>query len=622
MARCVAHRGPDGEGLWTSPSGRAVFAHRRLSVIDLGGGAQPMVDPATGTAIVFNGEIYNYRELRRGMVQRGAQFATQSDTEVLLRLVAERGAGAVADLRGMFAFAAWDDAGGRLLLARDRVGKKPLFHRVDADGCLYFASTLQALRDAVPGGDLGPLDLEALDQYFTLGYVPAPRTIHRGVGKLPAGHTATLGAGAAGGGLAVAPFWDLAADPGPAGGPPARGFDEAVDELEALLDEAVALRLRSDVPLGVFLSGGVDSSLVTALAARQVRGLATFSIGFDDALPGYDESEHAAAVARHLGTEHRLFRVRSDLFDLLPDVVRHFGEPYADSSALPTWVLSRETRQHVTVALGGDGGDEGFAGYHWYRTAARVEAVGRWVPAGAAAAGSRALAPYAAAAAGRLPGGRRVGQLQRGLGMLAHGAAAARFAALRSVFAPGDAQGLYAGALAETRRTRGDSGLRLLRDAYARCQGPALRRMRYTDVRTYLADELMPKVDVASMAHGLEVRAPLLDHEVLAFGLRQPDAHLFDAAGGKRLLRTLLHRHVPAALFDRPKQGFSVPLRRWFLGPLRARAAALADGSRLLDSGLFRPAGLRALVAEHAAGTRDHSQRLFALLVLDAWLDR
>jgi asparagine synthase (glutamine-hydrolysing) len=560
------------------------------------------------------------------MVQRGAQFATQSDTEVLLRLVAERGAGRGGGpprhvrLRRL-------GRRGRPAAARARPrGQEAALHRVDADGCLYFASTLQALRDAVPGGDLGPLDLEALDQYFTLGYVPAPRTIHRGVGKLPAGHTATLGAGAAGGGLAVAPFWDLAADPGPAGGPPARGFDEAVDELEALLDEAVALRLRSDVPLGVFLSGGVDSSLVTALAARQVRGLATFSIGFDDALPGYDESEHAAAVARHLGTEHRLFRVRSDLFDLLPDVVRHFGEPYADSSALPTWVLSRETRRHVTVALGGDGGDEGFAGYNWYRTAARVEAVGRWVPAGAAAVGARGRSRRTrAAAAGRLPAGAASGSSSGGSACspTGPGAGTGRRPASRRC-APCSAPGRRAPAL--RRRPRRAAlrhrrrGQRRLRDAYARCQGSALRRMRYTDVRTYLADELMPKVDVAGMAHGLEVRAPLLDHEVLAFGLRQPDAYLADARGGKRLLRALLHRHVPAALFERPKQGFSVPLRRWFAGALRARVAGLAEGSRLLDSGLFRREGVRALVAEHAAGTRDHSQRLFALLVLDEWL--
>jgi asparagine synthase (glutamine-hydrolysing) len=301
-------------------------------------------------------------------------------------------------------------------------------------------------------------------------------------------------------------------------------------------------------------------------------------------------------------------------------VVGHFGEPYADSSALPTWVLARETRQHVTVALGGDGGDEGFAGYNWYRTAARVERVGRWVPARAAAAGSRALAPYAAAAGGRLPGGRRVGQLQRGLGMLAHGAEAARFAALRSVFGPGDVERVYAGALADERARHGDSAHRLLRDAYARCAGTPLRRMRYTDVRTYLADELMPKVDVASMAHGLEVRAPLLDHRVLAFGLRQPDAFLVDAGGGKRLLRTLLHRHVPPALFERPKQGFSVPLRRWFTGALRERVAGLAAGSRLLDTGLFHREGVRALLDEHSAGVRDHSHRIFALLVLDEWL--
>ncbi|HEY0971416.1 MAG TPA: asparagine synthase (glutamine-hydrolyzing), partial [Gemmatimonadales bacterium] len=383
MSALVAHRGPDGDGLWISPSGRACLAHRRLSIIDLATGGQPMARADGEAAIVFNGEIYNYLELRRDLQGSGVALRTESDTEALLHLLGRDGAAALDALRGMFAFAYWDDRAGRLILARDRVGKKPLYH-AEVDGSLYFASSIRALRAALPASR--PIDVDALDSYLTLGYIPAPLTIHQGVSKLPAG---TVMETAISGARKERRFWDLATDDDRFEG----SFDDALDALDALLDESVALRLRSDVPLGVFLSGGIDSSLVTALAARRAPGVRTFSISMDDA--AFDESRYAAEVARILGTEHHVFRAVPDLLGTLPEMVSHFGEPYADSSALPTWLLARETRRHVTVALGGDGGDEAFAGYNWYFTAARLARLSGMVPSPAYAAAGQALAGLA-----------------------------------------------------------------------------------------------------------------------------------------------------------------------------------------------------------------------------------
>ena len=604
MAQLLAHRGPDGEGLWISPSGRACLAHRRLSVIDITGGGQPMVDGSGACGIVFNGEIYNYLELRDALMREGERFRTSSDTEVLLRLVMREGEGCVEALRGMFAFVAWDDEKGVLIAARDRIGKKPLFFAMEG-GCLYFASSLGALRAGIGGS--GTIDARALDQYLTLGYIPAPLTIYEGLRKLPA---ATLMI-SAGDSVALRRYWDIAHETMPFEG----SYEEAVDQLENHLEAAVKIRLRSDVPLGILLSGGIDSSLVTALAVRQSPNpVDTFSIGFGDR--SYDESGQAADVARHLGARHHVLRLESDLIGLIPKAVSHFGEPYADSSALPTWALAELARRHVTVALGGDGGDEGFAGYEWYGTAARLGGLANRIPRGVIRA-----AASAATAAGLLGSPRGLGRLARGFGFLAADDFGARFAALRCCLGAGEAAFLYRRPLpSRGALCRQDAG-GLIRRAFERAWGTPLRRMRYADMETYLADDLMPKIDVASMAHGLEVRAPLLDYEVVRFGLSLPDEYLVDARGGKRILRDLLLRHLPRDLVERPKQGFSVPLAPWFRGALRPRIEALAGSERLLGLGLLDPDGIRRLADEHMAGARDHSQRLYALLVLDQWLD-
>ena len=562
-----------------------------------------MLDEAGRFGLVFNGEIYNYLELREALLRDNVRFRTTSDTEVLLKLLSRDGADCVRVLRGMFAFAAWDDSSGALTLARDPIGKKPLYYVVERN-CLYFSSSLSALRES--SAREWEIDPDALELYLSLGYIPAPLTIYRDVRKLPAATLARLD----GGELVLERFWDLAADIAPFDG----SYRSALDRLEELLDTAVRLRLRSDVPLGVFLSGGIDSSLVTAVAAKNGGRIQTFSIGFQEG--GFDESEYAASIAGHLGTEHRLFRVRTELLDLLPAMQWHYGEPFADSSALPTWTLAQHTRRHVTVALGGDGGDEGFGGYRWYKTADRLSSLARLIPAQVARLGRRTL--EAARGLGGLA--RPLGRLERGLGVLSLRSEAQRFGALRSFMDDELAGQLYAGELLARRRAGGDLGAALVSAAFERADGSPLRRMRHADVCTYLADDLMTKVDVASMAHGLEARAPLLDRDVLRFALSLPDNYLMDERGGKRILRDLLSRYVPRGLFERPKQGFSVPLQDWFAGQLRGRMERLAASEDLRSFGMLRPEGITRLLDEHAAGMRDHSQRLFSILVLDEWL--
>jgi asparagine synthase (glutamine-hydrolysing) len=602
MSAGMTHRGPDGAGLWISPSGRAVLAHRRLAVIDLKTGSQPMLDSSGTTGIVFNGEIYNYLELREELAREGEVFRTKSDTEILLRLIIRRGNEAVNALRGMFAFVAWDDRLGTLFMARDRLGKKPLFYAVDGN-CLYFASSLSALRD---GGASADIDLQALDLYLTLGYIPAPHSIYRDTFKMPAASIASFSAD----GLSVRRFWDPAKIDEPYSG----SYQNALDELEDKIEKAVSLRLRSDVPIGVFLSGGIDSSLVTAIAARQAgQRIETFCMGFREG--SFDESEFSSAIARHLGTNHHVLHAETDLLDVLPRMTRHFGEPYADSSALALWAIAQHARPSITVALGGDGGDEGFAGYSWYGNAGRLDRLAELIPRSAARIGGRA----AHLAARHVTGNGGMARISRGLTVIEL-SQAERFAALRSFVNAAEAEFLYAGELLDRRRAGLDPARTLLTSAYERANGSALRRMRYADIRTYLADDLMPKADIATMAHSVEARAPLLDQEVLAFGLSLPDDFLVDGRGGKRILRDLLARHVPSSLFERRKHGFSVPLQAWFSEKLRPRLESLTRSKALRELGLLRPEGIKRLVDEHSAGLRDHSQRLFSILQLEDWL--
>lgn len=558
-----------------------------------------MVTPR-GTAISFNGEIYNYVELRDELRQRGVVCRTESDTEVILHLYEALGPAMLPQLRGMYALAIWDPERKHLLLARDPVGKKPLYY-AEADECLYFASTFDAVRAALGGHS--PINLPMVDVFLSLGYVPAPESIDVRIRKLEAGSTVTAGPG----GVNEGRFWDWSSGLETFSG----SRDEAVDKLEEMLSTAVSMRLRSDVPLGVLLSGGIDSSLVAAVATRVSSArIHTFSIGFDVA--GYDERSYAAEVARRIGSEHHSFVVRHTGLTLLPELTRHYGEPFGDSSAIPSWHLARETRQHVTVALGGDGGDEGFGGYNWYRTAEAFRLVSSPPVTALARAGAGALS----SSSGRA---RWLGQAYRALrvlGLQEH----ERYAALRSFMGEDEARQLYAGALAETAAPAGFRGRRLLTAVFHATGGSSLQRMRCVDVKTYLADCLMPKIDVASMAHALEVRAPLLDHHVLRFALSLPD-HLVTRNGlGKTLLRELLARYLPSDLFDRPKQGFTMPLAEWFKRELMNAVKGLPHSEPLIDTGWFRPDGVSTLIDEHINGRRDHTQRLYNLLALEEWL--
>jgi asparagine synthase (glutamine-hydrolysing) len=602
MSARIAHRGPDGSGLWTAPSGRAVFAHRRLAVIDTSdGGRQPMVDETSSVGIVFNGEIYNYLELREDLASQGVRCKSKSDTEVLLQIMSRREETGLDCLRGMFAFALWNDLTGTAILARDRIGKKPLFYAI-ANDCMYFCSSLDALRREAPV-DTG-INLEALDLYLSLGYIPAPFTIYKGISRLPAASFAKLHDGA----VQVHRYWDLARS-----GEPYQGsYEDAKDELEERLEQAVAIRLRSDVPIGLFLSGGVDSSLITALCIRQSESkIQTFCVGFKGS--AFDESASATAVARHLGASHHTLQAQASLLDIMPEMSSHFGEPYADASALALSAIAKMARPHITVALGGDGGDEGFAGYEWYANASRLTQLSSKMPQLATSTGAR-MARLAA----NWSSNRRIGQASRALAVLelppANG-----FAALRSFVSAADADFLYAGGLLEHRRMH-DAAAQLLSSRYSRGEGSALRKMRFTDIETYLADDLGPKIDVATMAHGLEARAPLLDQDVMKFALSLPDHFLTDGFGGKRILRDLLARHLPPELFMRPKRGFSLPLAHWLTTSLAPKIATLEKSPALLDLGVLKPSGIRRLSREHQSGVRDHTQRLFSILQLDAWL--
>jgi asparagine synthase (glutamine-hydrolysing) len=599
MTAMLRHRGPDGEGIWSAPDGRACLGHRRLSVIDLATGQQPMRDAETGAVIVFNGEIYNYLELRDELMAAGHAFRTDSDTEVILALYRRAGTDLFRQLRGMFAFALWDPGSATLLLARDRVGKKPLYYVVE-DGVLYFGSSFGAVRSVIRSPRA--VDLRQLDAFLTLGYIPAPATIHPLIRKLPAGTFVTATAE----GLRPRPFWDIARDVRPFDGT----RDQAVEHLDELVNTAVRIRLRSDVPVGVLLSGGVDSSLVAAVAARQSRTrVLTFSLGFPDAVA--DEAPYAAAVARHIDAEHHTLRTHSRMIDLVPELVRHFGEPFGDPSAAPTSLIAREAREHVTVAIGGDGGDEGFAGYDWYRTAARVARLHRMVPV--------PLRRPALLESPSLPAFGRLGRLSRAAALVTLDDAA-RYRALRALLDPRLAHRLYTRDLEEIHRGASAEWTAGLDALFDETPGSHLRRMRTADLKTYLPECLMPKLDVATMAHGLEARAPLLDHEILQFGLGLPDEWITDGQSGKGLLRAVLERYLPARLFERPKRGFDPPLASWFNGMLRPRVEQLLGSEALLETGWFHGDGLRAIGAEHLAGQRDHSLRLYNLLVLDEWL--
>jgi asparagine synthase (glutamine-hydrolysing) len=619
MSATLAHRGPDDAGDWADPAAGVAFGFRRLSIVDLSPeGHQPMTSAGGRFTVVFNGEVYNHVELREALEQAGERFRGRSDTEVMLACFERWGVrGSLPRFVGMFALAVWDAAERTLHLARDRMGIKPLFihHR---PGRLLFGSELKALR-ACAGWD-AEVDPDALAAYLRHLYVPAPGCILRGVLKLPPGTLLSIRDVRAPLPQPVA-WWSVREAALAGARAPFRGDDEeAVDEAERVIGDAVALRMRADVPLGAFLSGGIDSSLVVALMqARSVRAVRTFTIGFGEA--EWDESAHAASVAHHLGTDHTDARLSpADALALVPSLPDWLDEPLADPSALPTLLVSRIARRHVTVALSGDGGDELFAGYHRYRQGEaailRALRVPRWFRV-AGAAGVRRVSPAAWDGAfarlgplvppsmrHRLPGDK----LHKLAALLAEGGAPRMYRSLVSQW--GDPAALVPGAV----EAEGAAD-----EALAHAPLPLLSRMMLSDQLAYLPDDLLAKVDRASMAVGLEARVPLLDHRVVELSWRLP-RHLKVRGGeGKWILRRILQRHVPDSLVDRPKMGFSVPVGAWLRGPLRPWAEDLLSADALHRTGLIDPVPVRKAWGELVAGQGRHALAMWAVLVFQAW---
>jgi asparagine synthase (glutamine-hydrolysing) len=578
MADTIVHRGPDDGGTWCATTSGVAFGFRRLSIIDLSPlGHQPMASRSGRFTLMFNGEIYNFPDLRRELEGRGARFRGHSDTEIVLAAFEEWGIRKTLDrLIGMFAMAVWDSAERALTLIRDRVGKKPLFvyHQ---PGLVTFGSELKALA-AGPSFDR-TLDRDALALYLRYLYVPAPRSIYRAVTKIPAGHFLTISDPRAP--LpATTPYWSLD-EVARAGlqNPFSGSDDEAVDALDSLLSDAVRSRMVADVPLGALLSGGVDSSAVVALmqeaASRPVR---TYTIGFDD--PAHNEAPHARAIANYLGTDHtELVLSGDDALALVPRLATTFDEPLADPSQIPTYLVSQLARRHVTVALVGDGGDELFGGYNRYaygvrslgRVAVMPRALRRFAAAGINALGPGSWDRLYRPLSTLLPGAggyRLVGEKLHKLAAVMNAPTeAARYRSLMSAWQHPEM--LVGGEDIE------DDTLRVLRAGWP---PQLLDRMMLADQRTYLPDDLLAKVDRASMAVSLEVRAPLLDHRLVEFAWRLPASMKLRDGVTKWVLREVLYRRVPRHLIDRPKTGFSVPIDAWLRGPLRGWAEDLLAG--------------------------------------------
>jgi asparagine synthase (glutamine-hydrolysing) len=604
MARLV-HRGPDDAGAYRDE--HAALGFRRLSIVDLAGGHQPLSNEDGTVWTIFNGEIYNFPALRHRLEARGHTLRSTGDTEVLVHLYEDEGPGMFALLRGMFALAIWDAPRRRLILARDRLGQKPLVYRHDGDR-IVFASELKALL-ALPDRDVPRrVDPRALDLYLTYGYVPPPWTILEGTAKLPPAHYAVWQDGR----LELArywnPDWNVERETSP---------EEDVERLRDTLGEAVREQMIADVPLGAFLSGGVDSTIIAGLMQRaSSRPVRTFSIGFDD--PAFDESGYAAMAAKHLGTEHQAFRVTPHAWETLPALSWQFDEPFADSSALPTWYVAEQTRRSVTVALTGDAGDELFAGYDRYRAVALAGWLDR-LPDGPKRALRGPIAhalPVSVKAKTRL---RRVRRMLEAIGT----SPLDRYMSWICMFDEPGRAALYSDDLIASIASTGEGDPadvleQALRTASRR--DPVTRTM-VADVLTYLPCDLLVKVDMASMAHGLECRGPFLDHRVVELAMAMPIGRKLGLRGGrsKLVLKRAFADLLPAPIRDRPKMGFGVPLDRWFRGELKDELRAVLLDPVALGRGLFQPEAVARLVDDHIEGRRDHAYRLWALLMLELW---
>ncbi|MGH9409845.1 MAG: asparagine synthase (glutamine-hydrolyzing), partial [Vicinamibacterales bacterium] len=568
---------------------------RRLSIIDLSTGDQPVSNEDGTVWTVFNGEIYNFAEVRAALSSLGHRFRTSSDTEVIVHGYEEWGERCVERFRGMFAFAVWDRRRRRLMLARDRVGVKPLYYAELPGGIVFGSEIKSLLEDPEVPREWRP---DAVDAYLTLLYVPAPATIYRGIHKLPPAHVLI----AENESVRIARYWDLIFT----GETRPRAEAEYLEELDALLRESIALRQISDVPLGAFLSGGIDSSAVAAyMVDTSSRPPVTISVSFDE--HRYDEAAHARRVAEHLGCEFHARRATPDVAGLLPKLAWHFDEPFADSSAVPTYYVSKAARELVTVALSGDGGDELWAGYARHGVERREQQA------------RTALGPMA----------RATGRLAHALPLSIKGARALRHLALDpahayalkhayGMFEPDAKRQLYSGDFAAT--VADADPFAQFRYLYDRCRSPEpLDHALYVDVHTYMVDDILTKVDRMSMAVSLEARDPLLDHKLLEFAARVPVSLKLKNGRRKYLLRKVLEPRIPREIIDRGKQGFDAPIGEWLRGPLAPMADALLGDGRLRDRGIFNAREVARLWAEHREARADHRHRLWQLIMLELW---
>jgi asparagine synthase (glutamine-hydrolysing) len=663
MAAALAHRGPDDAGQWIDPASGVALGHRRLAVLDLSqAGHQPMVSAQGRYVLTYNGELYNFTQLRPELERAGQRFAGHSDTEVLLAAIEAWGVReALGRCNGMFAFALWDRRERTLTLARDRLGEKPLYYGRAGDH-VVFASELGAIRRHPRLRER--VDRAALAAYLRYGYVPAPHSILEGISKLGPGQLLTIDADASER-LRPTPWWSLAevaragrASPRTAGrsaprsdaraAAPQADQEEPHEELHELLSDAVRMRLAADVPLGALLSGGVDSSLLVALMQRHgTRSVRTFSVGFED--PAFDEAGHAAAVAAHLGTEHTELRVSgADALDAVPQLARVCDEPFADPAVIPTLLISRLARQHVTVAFAGDGGDELFHGYPRYRWAEQMYRAIGWIPPRA----RRGLANGLAGAIGQLSV-EPVNRLGAMLGAPSHELAGDRLLKLAEIARGNGRAGmcesdrLYERLVAcwlDPPTLDGDRAVRPASSMVEETVNPAfglvgevlrtpqdsVARMALADSLTYLPEDILTKVDRASMSVGLEARVPLLDHRVVELTWRMTARQMRGdrlrgdglRGGGldKRPLREILYGYVPRELVERPKQGFEVPLADWLRGPLREWAQDMLAPERLAAEGFLDPSVIMRHWHEHLSGQRNWHRRLWPVLMFQSWL--
>ena len=603
MTQAVRHRGPDDQDIWTD--GLAGLVQARLAVIDLSPASnQPIASQDGSVWLTFNGEIYNFAEIRADLEKRGYVFRSRGDGEVIANGWHAWGPRIFDRLRGMFALALWDTRSRRLVLARDRLGKKPLYYTPTPQG-LLFGSEIKALL-TWPGLPRRP-NLTAIDHYLSLQYVPSPETAFAGIFRLPAAHYLVVSPDPRGQwqDIELVRYWRL---PEPSAARAAKPTPELERELVAHLDEAVRLRLIADVPLGAFLSGGLDSASVVAAMARVGGGrVKTFTIGFSDAR--FDETRYARMVAERYATEHEEFIVEPDAVAVLPRLVWHYGEPFADPSAIPTYYVSEMARRHVTVALNGDGGDEAFLGYSRYRAMrhlAHLDRLPRWT--------RLALARVLAGAPARLQRELKLPRVRDVLEASA-GQAEQRYGGTITFFADRDKAAGYGDAM---RAQLDHSALDLLAPYFAAAD-TLVAGANWADLHTYLPDDLMVKVDVASMAHGLETRSPLLDHVLLEWAAAIPAEVKMAGGQTKALFKRAMEPYLPREVIYRKKMGFGCPIDEWLRGPLKSLAYDTLLSPSARERGLFRPDYVRRLLDEHCAAQRDHQNRLWALLMLELW---